>query len=140
MNRAFTSLSYDGKFASTFTNGDENPSTGVSAGFGIGRRDSACIIDPNSGSFRWPDLGWSWIDLDFLIPVHTQNETMASGTAFAISYQVSSLREISLLSSSRIPQSDITQVTPENLVVFTVLYQSVFCLVVSLYISDALCM
>jgi hypothetical protein len=38
--------------------------------------------------------------------VHTQNETMAAGTVFAISYQ-----------------SDITKVTEENLVVFTVKYQ-----------------
>jgi hypothetical protein len=34
------------------------------------------------------------------------NESMAAGTAFAISYE-----------------SDIARVTPENLVVFTVLYQ-----------------
>lgn len=40
--------------------------------------------------------------------VHTQNETMAAGTAFAISYE-----------------SDITKVTPENLVVFSVLYKYV---------------
>jgi len=40
------------------------------------------------------------------LTVHTQNETMAAGTAFAISYQ-----------------SDITKVTDENLVVFTVKYQ-----------------
>ncbi|KAJ3524413.1 hypothetical protein NMY22_g11009 [Coprinellus aureogranulatus] len=40
--------------------------------------------------------------------VHTQNEAMAAGTAFAISYE-----------------SDITKVTPENLVVFTVLYKYV---------------
>lgn len=40
--------------------------------------------------------------------VHTPNEEQAAGTAFAISYN-----------------SDIKQVTPENLVVFSVLYQYV---------------
>ena len=40
--------------------------------------------------------------------VHTRNESMAAGTAFAISYN-----------------SDLKKVTKENLVVFTVLYQCV---------------
>jgi len=41
-----------------------------------------------------------------LYQVHTQNQTMAAGTAFAISYK-----------------SDLSQVTAENLVVFSVLYK-----------------
>jgi hypothetical protein len=45
--------------------------------------------------------------------VHTQNESMAAGTAFAISYV-----------------SEIADVTPENLVVFTVLEQCVFGLLI----------
>ena len=42
----------------------------------------------------------------FFLKVHTQNETMAAGTAFAISYV-----------------TELNQVTMENLVVFSVLYK-----------------
>ncbi|KAG6860643.1 hypothetical protein C0993_002867, partial [Termitomyces sp. T159_Od127] len=81
VNRAFTSLSFNGKFVNTFGDGRPHP--------GLGNTPSgqvpSCITEPN---------------------IHTQNRTMAAGSAFAISYT-----------------SDITQVTPENLVVFTVQYK-----------------
>ena len=64
-----------------------------------------CIVDPNSEFFFAPRRANGFLKL---LLVHTQNETMASGTAFAISYT-----------------SDLKKVTPENLVVFTVLEQSV---------------
>lgn len=58
--------------------------------------------------------------------VHTQNQSMAAGTAFAISYQV---RIITFMPCPHgdltSPQSDIKKVTPENLVVFSVRYQCV---------------
>jgi hypothetical protein len=75
VNRAFTSLSYGGNNTGIFLDGADNV-TIPGAG--------ACITSPN---------------------IHTQNQSMAAGTAFAISYQ-----------------SDLSAVTPENLVVFTTLY------------------
>jgi len=60
----------------TFGDGQDHPGLGDSG---------ACITNPN---------------------IHTQNRSMAAGTAFAISYQ-----------------SDITKVRMENLVVFSVLYK-----------------
>ncbi|KAF9476867.1 hypothetical protein BDN70DRAFT_881859 [Pholiota conissans] len=81
VNRAFTTFSYDGTRVGTFGDGQEHPGLGVT----LEGKDNAtaCITNPN---------------------IHTQNETMAAGTIFAISYT-----------------SDITQVTEDNLVVFTVL-------------------
>lgn len=57
--------------------------------------------------------------------VHAQNQSMAAGTAFAISYQVCSFFVSGLNSdlTCNTIQSDIKQVTPENLVVFSVRYQ-----------------
>lgn len=55
--------------------------------------------------------------------MHTQNETMAAGTAFAISYEV---RTYSLDTYKVLPlmlsksQSDIKKVTPANLAVFSI--------------------
>ncbi|KAJ7592659.1 hypothetical protein C8J56DRAFT_929164 [Mycena floridula] len=72
-NRAKTSLSYNGQDTSEWPDGADYPEN---------RNIPTCITSPN---------------------MHTQNETMAAGTAFAISYT-----------------SDITKVTPENLVVFSV--------------------
>ncbi|KAJ7048201.1 hypothetical protein C8F01DRAFT_1193750 [Mycena amicta] len=77
VNRAFTTLSYGGVRVGDF--GDGQNYTG-----GLGGVD--CV--------------WG-------IQLHTQNESMAAGTAFAISYQ-----------------SEISAVTPENLVVFTTLYHT----------------
>ncbi|PPQ98999.1 hypothetical protein CVT24_003481 [Panaeolus cyanescens] len=81
VNRAFTTLSYNGMNAGIYPDGQNRIS--LSQG-----RDgkSACISEPN---------------------IHTQSQSMASGTAFAISYT-----------------SDLTSVTKENLVVFTVLYNT----------------
>ena len=58
-------------------------------------------------------------------PVHTQNQSQAAGTAFAISYEVSvpSLGLVPPLIPPR--QSDINNVTPDNLVVFSVRYKYV---------------
>ncbi|KAJ7685992.1 hypothetical protein B0H17DRAFT_1072809 [Mycena rosella] len=77
VNRAFTTLSYGGIRVADF--GDGNNYTN-----GLGGVD--CIGTVN---------------------IHTQNESMAAGTAFAISYQ-----------------SDLSAVTAENLVVFTTLYHT----------------
>ncbi|KAJ3514775.1 hypothetical protein NLJ89_g2178 [Agrocybe chaxingu] len=84
VNRAFTTLSYNGANTAIFGDGRDHPGLGVTRD---GKADGdACISDPN---------------------IHTQNETMAAGTIFAISYV-----------------SDLTQVTKENLVVFTALYHT----------------
>ncbi|KAF8959239.1 hypothetical protein BDZ97DRAFT_1402066 [Flammula alnicola] len=81
VNRAFTTLSYNGTRTALYGDGQDHPGLGVTL---EGKTDAnACITNPN---------------------IHTQNETMAAGTIFAISYT-----------------SDITQVTEDNLVVFTVL-------------------
>ncbi|KAF7368474.1 hypothetical protein MVEN_00170600 [Mycena venus] len=77
VNRAFTSLSYGGVRRGVFGDGQNYTD-------GLGGID--CITELN---------------------IHTQNESMAAGTAFAISYQ-----------------SDLSAVTPENLVVFTTLYHT----------------
>ncbi|KAJ2917948.1 hypothetical protein MD484_g2430, partial [Candolleomyces efflorescens] len=84
VNRAFTTLSYDGANTGIFGDGQDHPGLGYTDEGKHGAE--GCITEPN---------------------IHTQNETMAAGTAFAISYT-----------------SDIKQVTPENLVVFTVLYHT----------------
>ncbi|KAF8959707.1 hypothetical protein BDZ97DRAFT_2042242 [Flammula alnicola] len=80
-NRAKTSLSYGGRDMSDWPDGQTYPENYV-------RRLSQTLISP-------------------LSLLHAQNQSMAAGTAFAISYQ-----------------SDITKVTPENLVVFTVRYNT----------------
>ncbi|GLB35639.1 hypothetical protein LshimejAT787_0212040 [Lyophyllum shimeji] len=91
-NRATTSLSYDGKYMSDWVDGQNYPDNfSMSPG---------CITTPN---------------------MHTQNESMAAGTAFAISYQ-----------------SDIKQVTPENLVVFSVRYHTPWKRVTSYSVPAAL--
>lgn len=72
-NRAKTTLSYNGRDTSAWPDGNNYPED---------RNEPDCIISPN---------------------MHTQNRSMAAGTAFAISYH-----------------SDIKAVTPENLAVFTV--------------------
>ncbi|KAJ7078020.1 hypothetical protein B0H15DRAFT_1025980 [Mycena belliarum] len=77
VNRAFTTLSYGGVRVAAFGDGENYTN-------GLGGVD--CITELN---------------------IHTQNESMAAGTAFAISYQ-----------------SDMSAVTPENLVVFTTLYHT----------------
>ncbi|SJK99699.1 uncharacterized protein ARMOST_03010 [Armillaria ostoyae] len=74
-NQAFTTLSYDGRMVGTFADGQEHPE--------YSQYHNTCITSPN---------------------LHTQNQSMAAGTAFAISYE-----------------SDLRNVTPENLVVFSVL-------------------
>jgi len=80
-NRAFTTLSFNGKFAGEFTGGNDSGERQANPG-----QPQDCITNPN---------------------IHTPNEANAAGTAFAISYQ-----------------SDLTKVTQENLVVFSVLYNS----------------
>ncbi|KAF8157899.1 hypothetical protein B0H34DRAFT_782604 [Crassisporium funariophilum] len=80
-NRAFTTTAAN-PVLGTFVDGAEHPNLGITDD----GKDGGCIVNPN---------------------IHTQNETMAAGTAFAISYQ-----------------SDSSQVTPENLVVFSVLYNT----------------
>ncbi|KAG5640879.1 hypothetical protein DXG03_006756, partial [Asterophora parasitica] len=72
-NRAKTSLSYNGKYTSDWVDGETYPAN---------YNNPNCITTPN---------------------MHTQNQSMAAGTAFAISYQ-----------------SDIKKVTPDNLVVFSI--------------------
>ncbi|THU95040.1 hypothetical protein K435DRAFT_667205 [Dendrothele bispora CBS 962.96] len=85
-NRAFTSLSYDGTQTGTFPGPLQNNLKDDQLGVTQPGQEPQYIADPN---------------------LHAENETMASGSAFAISYE-----------------SDITKVTPENLVVFTVAYNT----------------
>ncbi|KAH7910501.1 hypothetical protein BJ138DRAFT_101827 [Hygrophoropsis aurantiaca] len=86
-NRALTSLSYDGKFATAWGDGKTHPSDyGVHNLDGAPISASQCIHTPN---------------------IHTQNQSMAAGTAFAISYE-----------------SDLSKVDITNLVVFTVRYHT----------------
>ncbi|KAL4066487.1 hypothetical protein V8B97DRAFT_1980295 [Scleroderma yunnanense] len=84
-NRAFTSLSYNGEFSTEWLDG-QNHTGSVETLLDAALSPEGCITDPN---------------------IHTQNETMASGTAFAIAYK-----------------SDIKDVTLEDLVVFTVRYNT----------------
>jgi hypothetical protein len=83
-NRAFTTLSYDGQFVTSWPDGKQHP-------------------DDWNG---WTGEGEGCIQDDGAL--HVQNETSATGTAFAISYH-----------------SDISEVTLENLAVFTVAEQYV---------------
>ncbi|KAJ6500795.1 hypothetical protein C8R45DRAFT_1061065 [Mycena sanguinolenta] len=76
-NRGETTLSFDGEFTSDWPDGQTYP-----ADYNV----PTCITSPN---------------------MHTQNQSQAAGTAFAISYN-----------------SDITKVTPDNLVVFSVRYHT----------------
>jgi hypothetical protein len=81
-NQAFTTLSYEGRMVTAWPDGKEHP-------------------DNWNG---WTGEGEGCIQEDGAL--HVQNETSATGTAFAISYH-----------------SDIKDVTMENLVVFTVAEQ-----------------
>ncbi|OXA54872.1 hypothetical protein Fcan01_11162 [Folsomia candida] len=78
-NRAQTTLSFNGEFASDWPDGQQHPEHWKGPG-----NPPDCIQDDGA--------------------MHTNNQSMAAGTAFAISYA-----------------SDISAVTMENLVVFTVL-------------------
>jgi len=78
-NRAQTTLSYNGQFTSQWPDGNEHPEDWRGPG-----SPPDCIQDDGA--------------------MHTNNQSMAAGTAFAISYN-----------------SNLNQVTMENLVVFTVL-------------------
>ncbi|CAG7848881.1 SubName: Full=Uncharacterized protein {ECO:0000313/EMBL:CCA72555.1} [Serendipita indica DSM 11827] len=83
MNKAFTSLSYNGQYTTEWGDGQHHPEGYSSTNTGGASLNSAgCLSSPN---------------------FHTKSEGNAAGSVFAISYQ-----------------SDITKVTPENLVVFTV--------------------
>lgn len=77
-NRAMTTLSYDGKFTSAWPDGKDHDDNWVGPG-----SPPDCIQDDGA--------------------MHTNNQSMAAGTAFAISYQ-----------------SNMAKVTMDNLVVFTV--------------------
>ncbi|KAF7592268.1 hypothetical protein BBP40_000470 [Aspergillus hancockii] len=78
-NRAQTTLSYGGQYASEWPDGKDHPSDWSGPG-----NPPDCIQDDGA--------------------MHTNNQSMAAGTAFAISYE-----------------SDLAQTTMENLVVFSVL-------------------
>lgn len=77
-NRAMTTLSYDGKFTSAWPDGKDHDDNWAGPG-----SPPDCIQDDGA--------------------MHTNNQSMAAGTAFAISYQ-----------------SNMAKVTMDNLVVFTV--------------------
>ncbi|KAG1739391.1 uncharacterized protein EDB91DRAFT_1134902 [Suillus paluster] len=86
-NRGVTSLSYNGQYATEWGDGGNHPEDySITNLDGAPLSDSDCISNPN---------------------MHTQNQSMAAGSAFAISYQ-----------------SDISQVTMDNLAVFTVRYNT----------------
>ncbi|KAE9409025.1 hypothetical protein BT96DRAFT_807357 [Gymnopus androsaceus JB14] len=83
-NQAFTTMSYNGKFISDWPDGKTYPSNYVCS-----------LLCPQSAR------------LIVFAELHTQNQSMAAGTALAIAYV-----------------SDIADVTPENLVVFSVTYNT----------------
>ncbi|KAH6917100.1 hypothetical protein BKA70DRAFT_322486 [Coprinopsis sp. MPI-PUGE-AT-0042] len=83
LNRAFTTLSYNGQHVNRYGDGEPHPGLGVT---NDGKSSDGCITNPN---------------------IHTKNEEGAAGTVFAISYN-----------------SNIKDVKPENLVVFTALYNT----------------
>lgn len=100
VNRAFTTLSYNGSKTTIYGDGQDHPGLGVSL---EGKVDAnACITNPNSEFFGEACFAFKTKCVNFV--VHTQNESMAAGTIFAISYT-----------------SDVDKVTEDNLVVFTVL-------------------
>jgi len=117
MNRAQTSHSYNGVNAGTFPDGKEHPGLGYTDD-GKKAHDS-CISNPNRTYLNYlarsSTYRLTFSSFLFGIPltfphvktrnetVHTQNETRAAGSAFAISYT-----------------SDLKKVTNENLVVFSV--------------------
>lgn len=80
-NQAQTSLSFDGKFAGQWPDGQDHPEDWRGPG-----NPPDCIQDDGA--------------------MHTNNQSTAAGTAWAISYE-----------------SDLSKVTMENLVVFSVLEQ-----------------
>lgn len=84
-NRGVTSFSFNGQYATEWTDGQTHPGSTDTLTQAQYSSDG-CIVTPN---------------------IHTQNETMASGTAFAISYN-----------------SELSQVTLDNLVVFSVRYNT----------------
>lgn len=90
-NRAKTSLSYNGSETSDWPDGNTYPED-----YNV----PTCITSPN---------------------MHTQNQSMAAGTVFAISYT-----------------SDIHQVTAENLVVFSVRYNTPWKRITSYDVPDAM--
>ncbi|KDR69809.1 hypothetical protein GALMADRAFT_145206 [Galerina marginata CBS 339.88] len=83
-NRAFTTLSNNGTKVALYGDGLDHPNLGDGVEGTTG--NNTCITSPN---------------------IHTRNESMASGTVFAISYV-----------------SDLKEVTESNLVVFSVLYNT----------------
>ncbi|KAG2047952.1 hypothetical protein BDR06DRAFT_963293 [Suillus hirtellus] len=86
-NRGVTSLSFNGQFATEWGDGQNHPEDySITNLAGAPLSGSDCIGSPN---------------------MHTQNQSMAAGTAFAISYQ-----------------SELSEVTIDNLVVFTVRYNT----------------
>ncbi|KAG6333710.1 hypothetical protein ID866_5377 [Astraeus odoratus] len=86
VNRAQTSYTADGEFASDWPDGKDHPDDYSILNLdGYPLSSSGCIESPN---------------------FHTQNQSMASGTAFAISYT-----------------STLSEVTMDNLVVFSVRYK-----------------
>ena len=85
INRAFTTLSFDGENVSDWPDGLEHPEDWSAPD------PNSCLVDNEDGAGG---------------ALHTINETTTAGTAWAISYE-----------------SDITKVTMENLVVFSVLEQ-----------------
>jgi len=78
-NRAFSTLGHEGRLVTDWTDGGNHPEDYRGPG-----NPPGCIVETGS--------------------LHTNNQSMAAGTAFAISYQ-----------------SELSAVTMENLVVFTVL-------------------
>ncbi|EGN97788.1 hypothetical protein SERLA73DRAFT_182534 [Serpula lacrymans var. lacrymans S7.3] len=86
-NQGLTTLTDGGKHTSEWPDGQNHPEDySITNLAGAPLSPSGCIRNPN---------------------MHTQNQSMAAGTAFAIAYV-----------------SDISQVTPDNLVVFSVRYNT----------------
>jgi hypothetical protein len=116
MGRHGESIGFDGKEYRMGRGGIGKMGMGMGMGMGM-RTRSGHAVGLNSGSRISPSLGFglgangfagrpSTFDCLSDFQLHTRNETMAAGTAWAISYQ-----------------TDLSAVTMENLVVFTTLAQ-----------------
>lgn len=84
-NRALTTYSYGGRYVTAWGDGKNHPDdysiTNLAGEPNPG--NSSCIPSPNSASKNHLSVHQT-----NRATVHTQNETMAAGTVFAISYQV----------------------------------------------------
>lgn len=83
-NRGVTSWSFNGQYATEWTDGQPHPGSGSTL-TQAAYSSEGCITTPNS---KWV-LFTACSTVLIIWEVHTQSEAKAAGTAFAISYQAS---------------------------------------------------